>query len=117
MAKAFEFYPSIENYKEYASHGYEFLKDYMWDNEFGGFLQLVDSTGKTPEGAYMLEKRAYGNSFGIYALAAYYKLSKDPEEKIVNRKSFFENNNYYKIRVYGVLAMMIYSLAYIIEPD
>ena len=51
----------------------------MWDNEFGGFYQLVDSLGNIPEEPYSFEKRAYGNSFAIYALAAYYEISNDTE--------------------------------------
>lgn len=79
LSKAYEFYPERTEYKEYAKHGYEFLRDFMWDNKFGGFYQLVDSTGNVPDESYALEKRAYGNSFAIYALAAYYKISKDQE--------------------------------------
>jgi mannobiose 2-epimerase len=51
----------------------------MWDHEYGGFFQLVDSTGQVTTGPYDLEKRAYGNAFAIYALAAFYKISKDEE--------------------------------------
>lgn len=79
LSKAYEFYKDRNEYKEYAQHGYEFLRDYMWDNDYGGFFQLVDSTGHVPTGEYMLEKRAYGNSFAIYALAAYYNISRDQE--------------------------------------
>lgn len=79
LSKAFEFYPERTEYKAYAKHGYEFLMNFMWDKEFGGFYQLVDSTGKVPDESYSLEKRAYGNSFAIYGLAAYYKISKDQE--------------------------------------
>ena len=88
LSKAFEFYPRRDEYKEYARHGYEFLRDYMWDKDHGGFIQLVDSTGTIPTGEYMLEKRAYGNSFGIYALAAYYKLSKDPDVLQLAKNAF-----------------------------
>lgn len=79
LSKAFEFYPDRPQYKEYARHGYLFLKDHMWDQEFGGFFQQVDSTGQVSTGTYDLEKRAYGNAFAIYGLAAYYKISNDSE--------------------------------------
>ena len=77
LSRAYQFYTDRSVYKEYAHHGYEFLRDYLWDAEFGGFFQLVDSTGQVPAGEYSLEKRAYGNAFAIYGLAAYYKISKD----------------------------------------
>ena len=51
----------------------------MWDKEYGGFFQLVDSIGRVPDGKYAYEKRAYGNSFAIYALAAYYKITNEKE--------------------------------------
>ncbi|MCK5206991.1 MAG: AGE family epimerase/isomerase, partial [Cyclobacteriaceae bacterium] len=73
LSKAFEFYPERTEYQDYANHGYEFLRDHMWDKEYGGFYQLVDSTGQVPDGEYSFEKKLYGNSFAIYGLAAYYK--------------------------------------------
>lgn len=75
LSKAFEFYPERTEYREYASHGFEFLRDHIWDKEYGGFYQLVDSTGSVPESEYAFEKKLYGNSFSIYALAAFYKIS------------------------------------------
>ena len=60
-------YPEIDYYKEGAKHGYEFLKNKMWDYEYGGFYWLVDKQGNQI-GDPM--KTAYGNAFGIFALAA-----------------------------------------------
>ena len=79
LSKAIEFYPERTEYQDYANHGYEFLRDHMWDKEYGGFYQLVDSTGQVPDGEYSFEKKLYGNSFGIYGLAAYYKISKNKD--------------------------------------
>lgn len=79
LSKAYEFYPDRQEYQKYARHGYMFLKDHMWDTEYGGFYQLVDSMGQVPEGEYTFEKRLYGNAFAIYALAAFYKISKNED--------------------------------------
>ena len=79
LSKAFEFYPDRADYKDYANHGYLFLKDKMWDKEYGGFYQLVDSTGQVPEGEYNFEKKLYGNAFAIYGLSAFYKISKNTD--------------------------------------
>jgi len=54
-------------------HGFRFLKDKMWDKEYGGFYNLVARDG-TPKSTI---KEAYGNAFGIYALSAYYECSHD----------------------------------------
>jgi mannobiose 2-epimerase len=77
-------------YLDYARHGYLFLRDFMWDKEYGGFFNLV-----TREGIPVNEgnnpryyKNAYGNAFGIYALAAYYNESKDPEVLELAKRAF-----------------------------
>lgn len=77
LSKAFAFYPDRLEYKKLATHGFDFLRNFMWDTTYGGFYQLVDSTGQVPIGEYMDEKRSYGNSFGIYGLAAYFQISRD----------------------------------------
>ena len=60
-----------------AAHGYRFLRDRMWDREFGGFFNLVDRRGDplSENGRYI--KTAYGNAFALYGLATYYKASGD----------------------------------------
>src|SRR5687768_4815602 len=68
-AKAALRFPSKPHYKAGAKHGFEFLKNAMWDKEYGGFYQLVDRKGKVKGGN---DKTAYGNAFAIFALAAYY---------------------------------------------
>jgi cellobiose epimerase len=75
-AKASELYPDKTYYLQCAAHGYRFLRDVMWDTTYGGFYNLVDRQGhvKSNEKA---PKEAYGNAFAIYAIAAYYKASKD----------------------------------------
>ena len=92
LSKAFEFYPERKDYKKHAQHGYEFLKNFMWDNTYGGFYQLVDSTGLVPEGPYTFEKRSYGNAFAIYALAAFYKISSQKEvlDMAINAFQWFD---------------------------
>jgi mannobiose 2-epimerase len=57
-----------EAYGAAARHGFEFLRDRLWDHEFGGFFWEVDSTGRAP---IKVDKHLYGQSFGLYALAEY----------------------------------------------
>ncbi|HZF63326.1 MAG TPA: AGE family epimerase/isomerase [Chitinophagaceae bacterium] len=73
-SKAALLYPDIQHYKTGAAHGFRFLRDKMWDHEHRGFYTLVSRDG-TVKGEP--SKTAYGNAFGIYALAAYYAMSKD----------------------------------------
>lgn len=71
-AKAALFYNDTA-YIGMARHGYYFLRDKMWDPVYGGFFNLVNRQGIV-KGEI---KEAYGNSFGIYALAAYFQCSGD----------------------------------------
>jgi mannobiose 2-epimerase len=73
-AKLMERYPAIDYYKQGAKHGFEFLRDKMWDKTYGGFYWLVDKQGNVKGDS---NKTAYGNAFGIYALAAYFHATKD----------------------------------------
>ncbi len=86
-AKAAEFYPGDTAYKNNATHGYHFLRDIMWDKTYGGFYTLVDRQGKVKE-TEMGIKTAYGNAFGIYALAAYYQCSGDDSALQFAKKAF-----------------------------
>jgi mannobiose 2-epimerase len=73
-AKAAILYPEVNHYLESAAHGFRFLRDVMWDKQYGGFYTLVDRQGNVKGST---SKNAYGNAFGIYALAAYYEASHD----------------------------------------
>ena len=68
-----------------AKHGYQFLRDKMWDKEFGGFYWAVDSSGEKATASY---KHLYGQSFGLYALSEYAMASGDPEAKSLAQKLF-----------------------------
>jgi len=86
-AKAMELYPGIDYYKKGARHGFRFLKDKMWDNIYGGFYTLVEQKGNQKTNG-IVQKEAYGNAFGIYAIAAYYKATKDPEALAFVQEAF-----------------------------
>ncbi|SDM17716.1 mannobiose 2-epimerase [Catalinimonas alkaloidigena] len=79
-AKIAQFYPNDPLALSAARHGVRFLREHLWDAEQGGFYWLVTRQGKPiPEATGELIKQAYGNAFGIYALAAFYEASHDPE--------------------------------------
>jgi mannobiose 2-epimerase len=85
-AKASLIYPDA-HYKSSAKHGFNFLRDVMWDKTYGGFYTLVDRTGKVKASGFA-EKEAYGNSFGLYGLAAYYQASGDTSALNLAKKEF-----------------------------
>ena len=85
-------------YATYAKHGYAFLKDVMWDRVHGGFYNLVERNGipVKEKDAGIILKNAYGNAFGLYALATLYEATKEEEVLAFAKKVFFwlENNSY-----------------------
>lgn len=86
-SKASELYPEVGYYLSSARHGFLFLRDKMWDSAYGGFHTLVDRQGNPKENSQG-EKTAYGNAFGIYGLAAYYKASGDTAALSLAKKAF-----------------------------
>lgn len=82
-AKAALFYHD-SSYISMSRHGFLFLRDKMWDQQYGGFYNLVNRKGEPKT----FEKQAYGNGFGIYALAAYYECSSDTAALHLAKKAF-----------------------------
>ncbi len=87
-ARAAQFFHDT-SYLPAARHGFAFLRDVMWDRERGGFYWLVTREGTpVPEKDGRLIKQAYGNAFGIYALAAYYDVTRDSAALVLAQQAF-----------------------------
>ncbi|MBU1097547.1 MAG: AGE family epimerase/isomerase [Bacteroidetes bacterium] len=87
-SKAAEFLGD-KNYLDYAMHGFEFLKNVMWDKEYGGYFQIRGRKGEISDVEnYGEEKRTYGNAFAVYGLAALYETSKNEDVLDLAKKSF-----------------------------
>lgn len=83
------YYKETEPFFSYARHGFEFLKDVMWDKEYGGFYDIVTREGKPVSSAYgPAGKTAYGNGFAIYGLSTYYKAFGDTSALNLAIKTF-----------------------------
>jgi mannobiose 2-epimerase len=82
-AKAAMFYNDA-SYISMSRHGFYFLRDKMWDKQYGGFYNLVKRDG-TPKNTI---KEAYGNAFAIYGLCAYYECSHDTAALDLAKKTF-----------------------------
>lgn len=77
-----------EQMEKIAVHGYKFLRDSMWDKEYGGFYWEVKADG-SPLSSDMSEmKHAYGESFALYGLANLYRLNGDQEVLDLAKKLF-----------------------------
>ncbi len=101
-SQAAMFVPADHRYKEAADHGLPWLEQVMWDSEYGGFYSLVDQEGNIiPDSDYGDEKRAYGQAFAIYGLAAYYKMTHRPEALALAKKAFQWMEDYSRDPEYG----------------
>ncbi len=69
---------------EAARHGYEFLVERLWDEEFGGFYWEVDSGGVVTKP----DKQLYGQAFALFALSQYALVSGDPKAATLARELF-----------------------------
>lgn len=70
-----------EEYREYVYHGFRYLRDFMWDQEHGGFYFRMDVDGNLIGSSQYDkdEKHAYPLSFAIYALADAYRATQDDQ--------------------------------------
>ncbi|MDO6436986.1 AGE family epimerase/isomerase [Cyclobacterium sp. 1_MG-2023] len=88
LSKMIERNPETKHYYDGAKLGFTFLRDKFWDKENGGFHTLLNREGKVKSSG-IGAKTAYGNAFGIYGLAAYYKVSANPEVLELAKKAFY----------------------------
>jgi mannose/cellobiose epimerase-like protein (N-acyl-D-glucosamine 2-epimerase family) len=70
-----------------ARHGFAYLRDVLWDKQAGGFFWGLDEHGKVSP-MYTDGKHVYGNAFCLYALAAYYRATRDPEAIALAQRAF-----------------------------
>ncbi|HEY3856529.1 MAG TPA: AGE family epimerase/isomerase [Verrucomicrobiae bacterium] len=81
---ALRFPAKAEMYLAMTRRGAAFLSDHMWDKNGGGFFWTM-TPGKDNHAEL---KQMYGHAFGIYALAASYKATKDPATLEMAKKAF-----------------------------
>lgn len=66
-----EGYGNYEQLMRAAEHGWNFLRDSLWDRTHGGFYWEVDARGAP----LRPKKHMYGQAFALYALSEYYLAS------------------------------------------
>lgn len=88
-SKFAEFF-NTESFREIANHGFKFLRDKMWDKQYGGFYFMRSRECKMSNyNGFYDEKRTYGNAFAVYGLAALYELTHDEEVLELAKKAFY----------------------------
>lgn len=118
-------------YEDAARHGFDFLRNCMWDINYGGFYQMRDEKGLLSDYlGFLDEKRTYGNAFGLYALASLFELTH--QQKVLDfaievfewiehhcsdtkmkgyfqfidpKGNPFDRNSYYKSKAYDIIEL------------
>ena len=95
-SNGYKFYNKNSLLKKVAVHGFKFLKDVMWDKDYGGFYDMVSRMGNPLRESGKIIKKAYGNAFAIYGLAEYYNVFGDTSALNLAIKTFYwlEKNSY-----------------------
>jgi mannobiose 2-epimerase len=99
-SRIYEAYPDKEEYLNYAAHGFHFLRDVLWDDEFGGFHAYCTRKGEALVRS-INDKRIYGQAFAVYGLSQYYKMSKDPEALDLAKEAFLWMEEHAHDKEYG----------------
>jgi mannose/cellobiose epimerase-like protein (N-acyl-D-glucosamine 2-epimerase family) len=68
-----------------ATHGFNFLKDRLWDDQFGGFYWEMDPTGRV---AIAPRKHLFGQAAALYALCEYVRASENSAAQVLCRELF-----------------------------
>jgi mannobiose 2-epimerase len=76
-----------EKFLPIARHGIDYLSNTLWDKQYGGFYWGLDENGKVSP-YYTDGKHLYGNSFGLYGIAAAYQATKDPKALALAQTAF-----------------------------
>jgi len=104
LSKLIDLYPEDQTFVQYADHGFLFLQDKMWDEEYGGFFQLVTREGDPVtnlENEEIYNKTLYGNAFAMYGLAAYYGTTQNQEVLDLAKKTFYWLETHSHDKEYG----------------
>lgn len=84
MASAYRAGYGEERCLKAAKQGLEFVIEYFWDREYGGWYWITDRQGKVLDDSKIM----YGQSFGVYAMAEYGLASGDPVGREYAEKTF-----------------------------
>jgi cellobiose epimerase len=110
------FYPQRKQYLGYARYGFEFLRDHLWDTQYGGFFIATDRKGN-PLASMIKEKRIYGQAFSLYALSQYYIASRDTSALQLAMREFLWMEKYSHDSKYGGYWEFLYREGQPIQRD
>jgi|SRR5688572_2420321 len=97
-ADAARHYPEDSGLRKAADHGFKFLRDVLWDREFGGWYHSVDRAGKPIEHH---TKHIHGFAYALSACSSYYDLTGNVEAQGLANDAFEWMEQYARDQVHG----------------
>ena len=76
-----------DQFEPIVRHGVDFLRNVMWDKQYGGFFWGLDDAGKLSR-QFADGKHLYGIAFCIYGAAAAYQATRDPSALELAKQGF-----------------------------
>lgn len=84
-AVAAEFLPERADLRAAADHGFSYLRDAMWDPEYGGFYRLLDRAGSPLEDR---TKHGHGTAYTLSACVAHHRLTGSDQSLDLAKRGF-----------------------------
>ena len=78
-------FPEEGRFIEIALHGLRYLRDVMWDHQYGGWYALMAADGTPLAGG---TKHAHGTAYGAQGCAVVFKATGDPEARALAEAAF-----------------------------
>ena len=75
-----------EQYRDAAERAFNYIKEYIYDKEFGGVFWTVEYNGRPKD----TKNQIYALAFVIYGLSEYYKISKNEEALEMAQNLFYK---------------------------
>ena len=76
-----------DQYLPYVRHGADYLRNVLWDKQYGGFYWGLNDDGSISP-TFTDNKQLYGVSFGMYGLAGAYAATHDAADLELAKKAF-----------------------------
>jgi cellobiose epimerase len=84
-ADAVRLYPAEEGFRDAMQHGFRYLREVLWDREWGGWFHRLDRSGRPLESE---TKHAHGIAYAIDACVAVFEATGDPAALALAREGF-----------------------------
>ena len=97
-ADAARHFPDNAGLRDAAVHGFRFLRDVLWDDEYGGWFHSVDRLGEPVEHH---TKHTHGFAYALSACTSVYELTGDQDARRLAQSAFTWMDRFARDNEYG----------------